>query len=59
MQELLKRPSRYSELARRLPGIGTNVLADRLRKLEAAGVAERIPGPVVGRDVRPPAGAAD
>ena len=46
VQELLKRPSRYSELARRLPGIGTNVLADRLRKLEAAGVAERIPGPV-------------
>jgi DNA-binding HxlR family transcriptional regulator len=45
-QELLKRPSRYSELARRLPGIGTNVLADRLRKLEAAGVVERIPGPV-------------
>jgi DNA-binding HxlR family transcriptional regulator len=46
VQELLKRPSRYSELARRLPGIGTNVLADRLRKLEAAGVVERIPGPV-------------
>ena len=46
VQELLKRPSRYSELARRLPGIGTNVLADRLRKLEAAGVVERIPGAV-------------
>jgi len=46
VQELLKRPSRYGELANRLPGIGTNVLADRLRKLEAAGVAERIPGPV-------------
>jgi DNA-binding HxlR family transcriptional regulator len=46
VQELLKRPSRYGELARRLPGIGTNVLADRLRKLEAAGVAERVPGPV-------------
>jgi DNA-binding HxlR family transcriptional regulator len=46
VQELLKRPSRYGELARRLPGIGTNVLADRLRKLEAAGVAERIPGSV-------------
>ena len=46
VQELLKRPSRYRELARRLPGIGTSVLADRLRKLEAAGVAERIPGPV-------------
>jgi DNA-binding HxlR family transcriptional regulator len=46
VQELLKRPSRYGDLAARLPGIGTSVLADRLRKLEAAGVAERVPGPV-------------
>lgn len=46
VQELLKRPSRYGDLAGRLPGIGTSVLADRLRKLEAAGVAERVPGPV-------------
>jgi DNA-binding HxlR family transcriptional regulator len=46
VQELMKRSSRYSDLARRLPGIGTTVLADRLRKLEAAGVAERVPGPV-------------
>ena len=46
VQELLKRPSRYGDLASRLPGIGTSVLADRLRKLEAAGVAERVPGPV-------------
>jgi HxlR-like helix-turn-helix protein len=36
------RESRYSDLASRLPGIGTSVLADRLRKLEAAGVAERV-----------------
>lgn len=41
VQELMKRPSRYGELARRLPGISTTVLADRLRRLEAAGVAER------------------
>jgi DNA-binding HxlR family transcriptional regulator len=46
VQELMKRPSRYSDLARRLPGIGTTVLADRLRKLEAAGVVERVPGSV-------------
>jgi DNA-binding HxlR family transcriptional regulator len=46
VQELLKRSSRYSELLLRLPGIGTSVLADRLRTLEAAGVVERIPGPV-------------
>jgi DNA-binding HxlR family transcriptional regulator len=43
VQELLKRSSRYSDLARRLPGIGTTLLADRLRKLEAAGVVERRP----------------
>jgi DNA-binding HxlR family transcriptional regulator len=46
IQELMKRSSRYSDLARRLPGIGTTVLADRLRKLEAAGVVTRVPGPV-------------
>ena len=46
VQELMKRPSRYTDLARRLPGIGTTVLADRLRKLEAAGVIERRAGPV-------------
>lgn len=50
VQELMKRPSRYSDLARRLPGIGTTVLADRLRKLEAADVVERIPG-LVGEGV--------
>jgi DNA-binding HxlR family transcriptional regulator len=43
VQELLKRSSRYNDLARRLPGIGTTVLADRLRKLESAGVVERRP----------------
>jgi len=46
VQELMKRPSRYRDLGRRLPGIGTTVLADRLRKLEAAGVVERVPGSV-------------
>jgi DNA-binding HxlR family transcriptional regulator len=46
IQELLKRPSRYGALIDRLPGIGTSVLADRLRRLEAAGVLERRPGAV-------------
>ena len=46
LQELMKRSSRYAELARRLPGIGTSVLADRLRKLESAGLVERKPGGV-------------
>jgi DNA-binding HxlR family transcriptional regulator len=41
VQELMKRASRYSELLRRLPGIGNSVLADRLRTLETAGVVER------------------
>ena len=44
VQEILKRASRYGELARRLPGISTTVLADRLRTLEAAGVVERRAG---------------
>jgi DNA-binding HxlR family transcriptional regulator len=46
VQELMKRTSRYGELMRRLPGISTTVLAERLRKLEAAGVVERQPGHV-------------
>jgi len=46
VQELMKRSSRYGELARRLPGIGTTVLADRLRKLESAGLVERQVGPI-------------
>jgi DNA-binding HxlR family transcriptional regulator len=50
VQELLKRPSRYGTLRDRLPGIGSSLLADRLRRLEAAGVLERQPG-VVGEGV--------
>lgn len=46
VQELLKRPSRYSDLKHRLPGIGTSLLADRLRRLEAAGILVRQPGGV-------------
>jgi DNA-binding HxlR family transcriptional regulator len=46
VQELMKRPSRYGELNRRLPGIGSTVLAERLRKLETSGLVERQPGPV-------------
>ena len=46
VQELQKHSMRYGELQRRLPGIGTSVLADRLRKLETAGVLRRRAGPV-------------
>jgi DNA-binding HxlR family transcriptional regulator len=48
VQELLKRPYRYTDLLARLPGIGTSVLADRLRTLERAAVVTREPGPVGG-----------
>jgi DNA-binding HxlR family transcriptional regulator len=40
-RELLKGPHRYSDLAAGLPGIGTNILATRLRELEAAGVVHK------------------
>ena len=46
IQELLGQPRRYNALLDRLPGIGTSVLADRLRHLERAGVVAREPGPV-------------
>jgi DNA-binding HxlR family transcriptional regulator len=41
VRELLKGPRRYTDLAAGLPGIGTNVLATRLRELEAGGVVAR------------------
>jgi DNA-binding HxlR family transcriptional regulator len=47
VRELLKGPRRYTDLAGGLPGIGTNILATRLRELEAAGVVHkrRLPPP--------------
>jgi DNA-binding HxlR family transcriptional regulator len=47
VRELLKGQLRYTDLAGRLPGIGTNILAARLRDLESAGV-------VVRRQLPPP-----
>jgi DNA-binding HxlR family transcriptional regulator len=41
VRELLKGPKRYTDLADGLPGIGTNVLATRLRELERGGVVHR------------------
>ncbi|HEX2102717.1 MAG TPA: winged helix-turn-helix transcriptional regulator [Solirubrobacteraceae bacterium] len=41
VRELLRGPKRYTDLSAGLPGIGTNVLATRLRELEAAGVVAR------------------
>lgn len=47
VRELLLGPRRYSDLLEGLPGVGTNVLATRLRELEASGIVERrrLPAP--------------
>jgi DNA-binding HxlR family transcriptional regulator len=44
VRELLEGPRRYNELLEGLPGIATNLLAERLRSLETAGVVERREG---------------
>ena len=41
IRELLLGPARYGELTRALPGIPTNLLADRLRLLEEEAIAAR------------------
>ncbi|MEQ0561189.1 helix-turn-helix domain-containing protein [Amycolatopsis sp. NEAU-NG30] len=41
VRQLLVGPARYRELQDGLPGVATNLLADRLRDLESAGVVER------------------
>jgi DNA-binding HxlR family transcriptional regulator len=41
----LRGPSRYTDLRDGLPGIATNLLAERLRELERAGVIEREDAP--------------
>ena len=43
IRQLLARPARYTELHDGLPGVATNLLVDRLRDLEQAGVIERRP----------------
>ncbi|WP_327588565.1 helix-turn-helix transcriptional regulator [Nonomuraea sp. NBC_00507] len=43
VRQLLIAPARYRELLDGLPGVATNLLSDRLRDLEAAGVVERRP----------------
>ncbi len=42
---LIRGPSRYTDLRYGLPGIATNLLADRLRELEEAGVVQRVEAP--------------
>jgi DNA-binding HxlR family transcriptional regulator len=51
VRELLNGPKRYTDLAAALPGIGTNILAGRLRDLEQAGVIQkrRLPPPAAAQ----------
>ena len=50
VRDLLLGPKRFSDLRVGLPGIGTNILTDRLKQLEQAGV-------IVRRTLPPPAAA--
>ena len=47
VRELLHGPKRYTDLTNGLPGIGTNILAARLRELEECGIIakRRLPPP--------------
>jgi DNA-binding HxlR family transcriptional regulator len=49
VRELQARPCRYGDLLAGLPGIATNLLADRLRSLEAAGLVTQNDGEAVYR----------
>ena len=51
VRNLLLGPQRYGELLSGLPGITTNLLAKRLKDMEAAGLVERI-GAGAGRSYR-------
>ena len=41
VRELLKGPKRYTDLLEGMPGVGTNILAARLRDLEAGGIVQK------------------
>jgi len=43
IRDLMVGPRRYNELSRSLKGMGTNLLATRLKELEASGLIERQP----------------
>jgi DNA-binding HxlR family transcriptional regulator len=51
VRELVHGPKRYTDLVEHLPGIGTNILAGRLRDLEAAGIVQKrkLPPPAASR----------
>ena len=51
VRELMHGPKRYTDLAEHLPRIGTNILAARLRDLEASGIVAKrmLPPPAASR----------
>src|SRR5215208_1673425 len=51
IRELMHGPKRYTDLVEHLPGIGTNILAARLRDLEGHGVVARrtLPPPAASK----------
>ncbi len=51
VRELMHGPKRYTDLVEHLTGIGTNILASRLRDLEASGVVtkRKLPPPAASR----------
>jgi DNA-binding HxlR family transcriptional regulator len=51
VRELMHGPKRYTDLAEHLPRIGTNILASRLRDLEACGIVAKrtLPPPAASR----------
>ena len=61
VRDLLVGPRRYGDLKSGLPRIPTNILADRLKELQEAGVIRRVPTvrggyelTVLGRGLAPP-----
>jgi len=48
LREMLGGPRRYSDLRAELPGIATNLLAERLKELQDAGIVDRteLPAPI-------------
>jgi DNA-binding HxlR family transcriptional regulator len=51
VRELLHGPQRYTDLTANLPGIGTNILASRLKELEGCGIVakRRLPPPAASQ----------